>query len=113
MIFLAIKRTLVTGIVPKAKKYVFSWLKKRNSQNEYIFPIFKVEQHIIALASRKVTYSKFKFDIIVFLNMVLVLDISSPCFHTNLKVLYFAQLEGKQRYFSHPIEPVWVRFPKG
>ena len=31
-----------------------------------IFPIFMVEQHIIALASRKATYSKFKFDIIIF-----------------------------------------------
>ena len=32
-----------------------------------IFPIFKVEQHIIALVSRKATYSKFKFDIMIFL----------------------------------------------
>ena len=60
-----------------------------------IFPIFKVEVHIKALASRKATYSIFKFDMMIFLFMVLVLDISSLCFHKNLKGLYFPQLEGK------------------
>ena len=67
MIFLAIKPTPVTGIVPKAKKYVFFPIKaKKNPKMNNIFPIFKVEQHIIALASRKTTYSKFKFDIMIF-----------------------------------------------
>ena len=60
MTFLAIKPTSVTGIVPKAKKYVFFPID--------IIPIFKVEEHIIALASRKATYSKFKFDIMIFVH---------------------------------------------
>ena len=34
VIFLAIKPTPVTGVVPKAKKYVFFQLKQINSQNE-------------------------------------------------------------------------------
>ena len=66
MVFLAIKPTPVMGIVPKAKKYVFSQLKPINSKMNNIFPIFRVEQHIIALASRKATYSKIKFDIMIF-----------------------------------------------
>ena len=32
-----------------------------------IFPIFKIGQHINALASRKATYSQFKFDTMVFI----------------------------------------------
>ena len=55
--------------------------------NENIFPIFKVEQHIKAHASRKATYSKFKFKIMIFfLLLVLVPDIS--------------QMKGKQFYFT-------------
>ena len=38
-----------------------------------IFPIFQVEQLIKALALRKTTYSKFKFDIIIFF-FVLAID---------------------------------------
>ena len=39
MIFLAINPTPVTGIVPKAKKYVFPQLKQINCQNENIFKV--------------------------------------------------------------------------
>ena len=35
-----------------------------------------------------------------YLFMVLVLDISSLCFHTNLKMQFFPNLERKRRYFS-------------
>ena len=74
MIFLAIKPTPVRGIVPKAKKYVFSPNEaKKNPKMNNIFPIFKVGQHIKALASRKATYSKFKFDTMIFI----VLDIGA------------------------------------
>ena len=64
VIFLAVKPTPVTGIVPKAKKYgFFPQLKEK----KFPFPIFKIGQHIKAIASRKATYSQFKFDTKIFI----------------------------------------------
>ena len=51
--FFAIKPTPVTSIVPKAKKYVFSQLKQNIPKMNNICPIFKVGQHIKALALKK------------------------------------------------------------
>ena len=68
MIFLAIKLTPVTGIVPKAKNYVFFPIEaKRNPKMNKIFSIFKVGQRIKAIASRKATYSQFEFDTMIFI----------------------------------------------
>ena len=76
-----------------------------------IFPIFKVGQHIKALASRKATYSQFKFDTMIFIVLgVGANNITSLCFHIDLKVPFFP-IGGKMMIFF-PIELVWVPFPK-
>ena len=62
VIFLAMKPT--PGYRSQNQKVCFFFqVKQINSQTNNIFPIFKVEQHIKALASRRATYFKFKCDI--------------------------------------------------
>ena len=60
-----------------------------------IFPIFKTVHHIIALASRKATYSKFKFDMRIFFVHGIGARHFQSVFSYTSKGAIFSQLEGK------------------
>ena len=78
-----------------------------------IFPIFQVEQYIIALASRKVTYSKFKFDIMIFfvhgIGAIIYITLLFTIFYFIVSSQYIRGSSNKEWDFLNSLK-ICVRF---